>query len=152
MKLKAIETWEARPPMRVLMAIAFCLMTIGYASAAELVIFEAKGCPWCAAWHREVGPGYPLSSEGQFAPLRRVAIDDTSIKLQTPVRASPTFVLVEQGLEIGRITGYPGADFFWSMLGQLIVKLENTTPNGRKSALPDRRTIAQTLLEPSKAL
>jgi hypothetical protein len=42
------------------------------------------------------------------------------------VSFSPTFVLVEQGREIGRITGYPGADFFWGMLAELIQKLDRS--------------------------
>ena len=36
---------------------------------------------------------------------------------------TPTFVLVEDGKEIGRIEGYPGEDFFWPMLGALLDRL-----------------------------
>ena len=99
--------------------------------AAELLMYEEKGCPWCRRWHVEIGPAYPNTIEGRRAPLRRVDIhgpkpDD--ILLATPVRASPTFVLVENGREIGRITGYPGADFFWGLLNPLLVKLEQDAP------------------------
>jgi len=45
------------------------------------------------------------------------------IRLVAPVVASPTFVLADNGREIGRIVGYPGADFFWGLLGQLLSKL-----------------------------
>lgn len=99
--------------------------------AAELLMYEEQGCLWCRRWHAEIGPAYPNTAEGQRAPLRRVDIhgpkpDD--ILLATPVRASPTFVLVENGREIGRITGYPGADFFWGLLNGLLVKLEQDAP------------------------
>jgi hypothetical protein len=32
------------------------------------------------------------------------------------VRYSPTFVVVMDGREIGRIEGYPGEAFFWGLL------------------------------------
>ena len=34
-------------------------------------------------------------------------------------------MLVDNGREIGRIVGYPGADFFWAMLGELMSKLDH---------------------------
>lgn len=122
-------------------AIATFLVAIGTVAlpapsrAAELLMFEEQGCPWCARWNSEVGPGYPKSSEGQIAPLRRINIRDNApgnAALSRPVGVTPTFVLVDGGKEIGRITGYPGPDFFWSMLGDLVKKMEQ---NG---SAPDR--------------
>lgn len=94
-------------------------------------MFEQAGCEWCAAWNREIGPIYPKTEEGRNAPLRRLDIfkplpDDLANIV--PGRFTPTFVLVENGREIGRIRGYPGEDFFWGLLGELIEKLE--TPEG----------------------
>ena len=99
--------------------------------AAELLMYEEQGCPWCRRWHAEIGPAYPNTVEGQRAPLRKVDIHGSKpdgILLALPVRASPTFVLVESGREIGRITGYPGAEFFWGLLNGLLVKLEQDAP------------------------
>ena len=58
------------------------------AHAAELVMFERPGCPWCKRWHTEIGPAYPLTTEGKAAPLRRHHIRDQTlagIKLSRPV-------------------------------------------------------------------
>ncbi len=33
---------------------------------------------------------------------------------------TPTFVLFDDGREIGRIEGYPGEDFFWGLLQNLV--------------------------------
>ncbi len=33
---------------------------------------------------------------------------------------TPTFVLVENGVELARIEGYPGEDFFWGLLGMIL--------------------------------
>lgn len=92
------------------------------AQAAELVMVERPGCHWCERWNAEVGPAYPESEESTRAPLRRVRIgalpDDIAFD-SAPVY-TPTFILVEDGEELGRIEGYPGAHFFWPMLSQLL--------------------------------
>jgi len=101
------------------------------ADAAELVMFVEAGCPWCARWDREVGEAYAHSEEGHIAPLRRIDISmarRTGLRLAAAVTVTPTFVLVEEGAEVGRIVGYPGADFFWGMLGALIARLPAVTP------------------------
>ena len=103
---------------------ASALVAIGAnAHAAELVMFERPGCPWCKRWHTEIGPAYPLTTEGKAAPLRRHHIRDQAlagITLSRPVTVTPTFVLAEGGREVGRIVGYPGEDFFYGMLDGLL--------------------------------
>lgn len=110
-------------------AAAFYVLVIGAvvwlteARAAELVVFERAGCPWCIRWNREVAPVYPLSEEGKRAPLRRVDITagvPPDLGFVAPVRFTPTFVLVDKGREIGRLIGYMGEDAFWGMLGRLL--------------------------------
>ncbi len=93
----------------------------------ELLMFDDPGCPWCRKWRAEVGPGYAASPEGRRAPLRTVMLRDgrpAGITLDSAIRASPTFVLVQDGREVGRITGYGGPDFFWSMLTEMMKKLK----------------------------
>ena len=118
-----------RPARRHLLGCLLAVLMLGAAAparAAELLMFELEGCPWCRLWHREIGPAYPGSSEGRRAPLRIVDIKAGApgVDLARPVTSSPTFVLVEDGREIGRITGYPGADFFWGLLDGLLARLE----------------------------
>lgn len=98
----------------------------GRAHAAELVMFEDAACVWCRRWHAEIGPGYPRTPEGQAAPLRRVHIRDQAfagVVLERPITVTPTFVLAEDGREVGRIVGYPGNAFFWELLGALLRRL-----------------------------
>jgi hypothetical protein len=97
----------------------------GMAGAAELVMYRSPGCPWCALWDREIGAVYAKTDLGRRAPLRMVdlARGDPSLRTESPIRYSPTFVLAEGGREIGRIEGYPGEAFFWGLLERLLERL-----------------------------
>ncbi|HRY05832.1 MAG TPA: hypothetical protein P5114_01815 [Hyphomicrobiaceae bacterium] len=90
----------------------------------SLVMIEAEGCGYCRKWHEEVGPGYPLSDEGHRAPLVRIDRKSKEAERFTRVVFTPTFILIGQGTELGRINGYPGPDFFWSMLADMLRKLD----------------------------
>jgi hypothetical protein len=120
----------SRPSVLALLLAFVVIVASGAAQsarAAELLMFELQGCPWCKLWHKEIGPAYANTPEGQRAPLRIVDVKGPvpdGIMLDKPVRSAPTFVLVENGREIGRITGYPGAEFFWPMLDELLTKLD----------------------------
>ena len=78
------------------------------ATALELVMVRRAGCPWCAAWDREIAPIYGKTDIGRQAPVRLVDLEHMSemkLALQSPVRFTPTFVLVDEDREIGRIEG-----------------------------------------------
>jgi len=122
-----------------LLRLLFLLLALGAgiapAAAAELVMFEAAGCPYCARWNREVAPVYPKTVEGKRAPLRRVDIAaprPADLAAIGGVVYTPTFVLMDGGREIGRIVGYGGDEIFWSLLTDLVAKLD--TPNERRRA------------------
>ena len=114
-------------------------LTLSNAHAAELVMFEQAGCPWCEAFDREIAPVYGKTAEGLRAPLRRVDIAHTippDLAFIDAERLTPLFVLVEKGREIGRIRGYPGEDHFWGLLGALIKQLDaSRTTDERAQAL-----------------
>lgn len=108
--------------------------------AAELVMFEKQGCPWCAAFNREIGPIYSRTKEGRRAPLRRVDIGDplpSDLRFIKMERFTPVFVLIDQGQEIGRIRGYPGDNHFWGLLSGLMMKVPDGTPTSEtKPSVP----------------
>jgi hypothetical protein len=101
--------------------------------AAELVMYRRAGCPWCQAWDREIGPVYGKTDIGRRLPVRLVALEGERppVSLKSPIIYSPTFVVVEQGVELGRIEGYPGQDFFWGLLERLVQQLPLPTTNDR---------------------
>ena len=111
----------------ILMFLAFAVQGMAGLKAAELVMFEQENCEWCAAWNRDISKIYPKTAEGKFAPLRRVDIFEkrpSDLKQLRRVHYTPTFVLMDKGHEVGRISGYPGEDFFWGLLGQMIKKID----------------------------
>ena len=104
------------------LALAFIAQTSAV-SAAELLMIREKGCFWCEAWDKDVSAHYGDTLEGQSAPLREAELGaslDEALALKGAVLFTPTFLLIEDGKEVGRIEGYPGADFFWGQLGEML--------------------------------
>jgi hypothetical protein len=115
--------------LRQLLIVCAAILAGGLApaGAAELVMFEQRACPWCAAFDREIASVYPKTPEGMRAPLRRIDIDKPlprDLAFIAVERLTPLFVLVHDGREVGRIRGYPGEDHFWGLLGELFARLD----------------------------
>lgn len=109
------------------LALTAGLFWLGRADAAELLMFRQDGCVWCERWEREIGVVYDKTAESQTVPLRRINLvreRADGIALASPVRFTPTFVVVEDGREIGRILGYASDHQFWGLLGSMIAKLQ----------------------------
>jgi len=92
-------------------------------SGIELLMFEQEGCHYCQVWDENIGGIYDKTPEGKYAPLRKVDIHhDDKIANVKPVIFTPTFVLYQQGSEVGRVTGYMSDDFFWGLLEMILKK------------------------------
>lgn len=96
------------------------------ASAQELrlLMIEQTGCYVCAAFNRDVAPAYENSPEGQVAPLVHADLRGPlpeGVTLTSRPFVTPTFVLLgPDGVERGRLIGYPGDDFFWPYINEMI--------------------------------
>ena len=98
------------------------------AHTLELIMFETKGCIWCKKWHNDIGSIYSRTEEGKIAPLRLIEMNEgfqEQLNLNVPITVSPTFVLVAGKNEVGRIIGYPGEEFFWFLLSELLEKYKS---------------------------
>jgi hypothetical protein len=87
----------------------------------QLIMVTASDCPWCEAFEEEVGKGYPKTDEAKFLPMRRHDIYDAmpeDMKELVPPTMTPTFIIVMDGKEVGRIVGYPGQELFWWRLSE----------------------------------
>lgn len=121
--------------------LAFVAWGTAPLAAAELLMLEQPGCVWCAQFNEEIAPAWPKTEEGRRAPLRRVDITepwpDDLAGIQKE-RFTPTFVLLDRGEELGRIRGYPGSEFFWYRVGELLAHLpeEPEPANGTERRQP----------------
>ncbi len=108
------------------LALAVFLLGTPAVADVRLIMVEEAGCPWCERWKAEIGPIYPKTAEGRIAPLTTVMIDeplDGAITLNSPPIYTPTFILLNDGREVGRIEGYQSDEFFWWFMQTMIKKL-----------------------------
>lgn len=101
--------------------IVLACLPLGASAQTLLLMAEEDGCHWCKRWNEEIAHIYPKTLEGKTAPLQRYNLhtDTPDVAFAQRVHYTPTFILVEDGQEVGRIEGYPGEDFFWGLLAQL---------------------------------
>lgn len=88
-----------------------------------LIMVERPGCPWCAAWRREILPAYGAHPAGRRLPLSFVSMDGPwpdGLALGAAPRVTPTFILLRDRAEIGRVEGYAGAAGFWPDIQSLL--------------------------------
>jgi thioredoxin-related protein len=92
-------------------------------SAYQLVVLEAEGCIYCHLFRRDVLPGFAASEQGRQLPVRFLdinAVSDAHLDLQTPVDIVPTFIVVKNNKEVGRIPGYVGPENFYHSISYLL--------------------------------
>jgi hypothetical protein len=108
------------------LAATTCALASAQASEIELLFVTQPGCPYCKQWEARIGPIYPRSPAGRRAPLREVDRTDAMLgmlELAAPVIFTPTFILISDGKEVGRVTGFISDDFFWGQIDRLIARL-----------------------------
>ena len=90
----------------------------------RLLMVEQAGCFYCRVFNRDIAPVYEKSTEGQAAPLVHVQLRGElpeGVTLDTQPFVTPTFILIgPDGAEIERLTGFPGEDFFWPYVSDMI--------------------------------
>ena len=89
----------------------------------QLLVMEADGCIYCGIFRRDVLPSYEASERGKDMPVRFVDINDipkTGIELQSQIDILPTFVIIKDNRESGRIPGYMGPEDFFHSINYLL--------------------------------
>lgn len=98
---------------------------------------EAPGCSFCAAWKRDILPGYATHPTGRRLPLTLVPLNGPwpdGIALDRAPSITPTFVLLNDRIEIARIEGYPGARHFWPQVEALLAHSRAARTSARISS------------------
>jgi len=105
-------------------ALALLLALPAGAQDFRLLMIEQTGCYVCAAFNRDVAPAYEASPEARLAPLVRADLHGPlpeGVVLASRPFVTPTFILLgADGHEAGRLIGFPGEDFFWGYVNEMI--------------------------------
>jgi hypothetical protein len=119
----------------VVASIFLALPTLAAAQSEtglRLLMIEQAGCAYCVAFNRDIAPIYEISSEGAVAPLFHADLRKDlpeGITLASRPFVTPTFILIgPDGHEISRMTGFPGEDFFWPYIAQMIEDAQKSLP------------------------
>ena len=111
----------------VLMGAAAVMLPLGVRAAPpsgwRLMMVESPACHHCRAWHAQIGPGYAASAAGRAAPILHVDVDGPfpdGLALARRPWITPTFVLLSDGSEAGRIEGYVGQRYFYPVLEEMM--------------------------------
>ena len=110
---------------RILLLAAIGLVALPV-TAAELLVIEDKRCAPCLLFDRQVAAIYARTTEGASVPLRKLPfgrVPPAPYGFVGAASVAPTFVLVDEGREIGRFEGYSSDELFWMSLTALLQKL-----------------------------
>ncbi len=92
----------------------------------EILVLEMPGCSYCRIFRRDVVPSYSQSQRAKIAPLRFVDVTKTDISelnLASPPTLVPTIIVMREGREEDRISGYMGPEPFFYMLSRAMRKI-----------------------------
>src|SRR6056300_597564 len=101
------------------------------ANSVELLYFFDKGCGACQMFDREVGYHYDKTTEGKQAPMKKVEYQVWRSQSPQPyaevlekrVIGTPTFVMVHEGKEVDRLTGYSNDELFWLAMQHMLSRV-----------------------------
>lgn len=89
----------------------------------EVVVVETPDCGYCKLFRSRVLPAYETSPQTRDVPVRFInasGLDDGGVTLSGPVDVVPTAILVRDGIELGRISGYVGRENFFRSINHLM--------------------------------
>jgi thioredoxin-related protein len=111
-----------------------------FAGRTVLVMVDRADCHYCRKWDREVMAGYIASEEGRRAPLvkRQQGHRDLAAAGFGGIGFTPTFILLDRGVEVGRIIGYGGPDHFWGEMSRVMSQFNSGKSSGAPAFDPRR--------------
>ncbi len=89
----------------------------------ELLVIEVRGCTICDLVRLHIQPAYEATPRAQQVPMRYIDIthiDELKLGLANRVDTLPTIVLMQDGREVDRISGYLGPQNFFAALTHML--------------------------------
>ena len=124
------------------LSILFALLLLSLpVKAYELLMFSVSWCGYCRAFHEQVAPTYKDSEYAKNLPLIIINADKYPLHIPKwfaiaykkgdikPIIVTPTFILWDekQKVEIDRLVGYIGKEWFYDQLAYKTYDLIDTT-------------------------
>jgi hypothetical protein len=95
-------------------------------SIVELLVVEAEGCSYCPILRRDVEPVYLASPSAQRAKMRFAdinVVEGSALVLDSPIYIVPTVLVLQDGKETGRLSGYLGVEDFMRGVSHLLGRI-----------------------------
>ena len=119
-----VGLWSALACCGVLLAAV--IMPMNTALADRLVYVYSPGCGACMKFDKEVGAIYDKTKESAQLPMMKIELGqwqqgDHSLRQcdTEDVFATPTFINLQDCIEVDRITGYSSDELFWFALERM---------------------------------
>jgi hypothetical protein len=93
----------------------------------ELMVLEVRDCAVCGLVRERIQPAYDRSPRALTVPMRYVditSLDELQLGLKSRVDTVPTIVLMRDGKEVDRMTGYLGPELFFFALNTMFARVE----------------------------
>ena len=95
-------------------------------SNVELLVVEAEGCRYCPILRRDAEP--LLASRSMQGVTMRFAdvneVEASALVLAEPIAIVPTVLVLKEGKETGRISGYLGLEDFMRSVNHLLAQVQ----------------------------
>lgn len=118
---QAALLWPAASALAAALLMA-PMLPAAAGSPARLVVFEAPGCAQCRQFREEALPEYwgsPASLELPIQVIDMAALGTGGHPLKARIATLPTFVVMQDGREVARLSGYPGKEGFRAMVEEV---------------------------------
>jgi hypothetical protein len=89
----------------------------------EIVVFEVENCGSCGLFRDHVLARYRQSPRAAELPIRFIDVneaDTSKMKLIAPIQMVPTMVMMKDGQEVDRISGYTGPENFFLLVSKML--------------------------------
>jgi thioredoxin-related protein len=89
----------------------------------EIVVFEVENCTYCSVFRDQVLLRYRQSPRAVELPIRFIDVNEADVskmKLVAPIQIVPTMVMMKDGREVDRISGYTGPENFFILVSKML--------------------------------
>ena len=88
-----------------------------------MLMITNKNCLYCIIWEKQIGKIYPKTDIAKKFPLQRIEVKNFINYKKYDLKKTnitPTFILIKNTKEKGRIKGYTNPEMFWWQVDEIM--------------------------------